>query len=110
MDEEKDWIVKTIVWALTKFWPLVIFYLIVHISLQIISIYQIGWPTWFDAFLNTFTQPLKISEIVNLMLIPLFLILGLSVAARRLLQANQQLKQHTEQIKQQNKQISSLSQ
>ena len=104
-EERKNWIVKVIDWGFKEIWPLLLVYLFVQIVFQLVSIYLIGWPTWSEAGLNTLAQPLKISGIVNGILTLILVILGLSVAARRLLQFNQQLKQQNKQIKQQNKQI-----
>ncbi|ADE40555.1 hypothetical protein [Candidatus Puniceispirillum marinum] len=106
-EERKNWIVKVIDWGFKEIWPLLLVYPFVQIVFQGISIYLIGWPTWFEAGLNTLAQPLKISEIVNGILTLILVILGLSVAARRLLQANQQLKQQNKQI---NIQLESMKQ
>ena len=97
-EERKNWIVKVIDWGFKEIWPLLLVYTFVQIVFQGISIYLIGWPTWSEAGLNTLAQPLKISGIVNGILTLILVILGLSVAARRLLQFNQQLKQQNKQI------------
>ena len=96
--KEKNWIVKVIDWGIKEIWPLLLVYLFAQIVFLLVSIYLIGWPTWSEAGLNTLAQPLKISGIVNGILTLILVILGLSVAARRLLQFNQQLKQQNKQI------------
>ena len=105
--KEKNWIVKVIDWGFKEIWPLLLVYLFVQIVFQLVSIYLIGWPTWSEAGLNTLAQPLKISGIVNGILTLILVILGLSVAAKRLLQFNQQLKQQNKQI---NIQLESMKQ